>query len=494
MRTKPRILHWLALLGLALLLMAGGACQSTPYQRPELNLPAAWQGASGERAKAKDKQAEAEDKNRAALAGLAPDSLATRALGFNDPELGRLLVLALQRNNDLAVAALKVRQARLEAGLKADALYPTASANLSGEYASNLNNGQNSTSHGASGSLSYEVDLWGKLTSQRDMAAWEAAATEDDLRSAALTLLETTAELYFQTAYLNESIALGRKNIDRAGKSLELAQVRHRAGADSSLAEMEARRSLASLQANQEELQRQLAAKRTALAILFDGPPQGAVADPQRLPRGPQPTVAAGLPAEVLSRRPDLRAAESRLRKTLANVDATRTSYYPTLSLTGTLGSASSALLEVVKNPVASLLAGLSFPFLQWNEMQLSNELAQAQYEQAVVEFRQTLYAALKEVEDALSSRQHYASQGVKLQEALTLAEQVEGTYETRYRAGAESMQVWLDAQATRQEAEASLLQNRLNRLVNYLVLYQALGGEPMKQSDPLPANGIARN
>ena len=314
------------------------------------------------------------------------------------------------------------------------------------------------------------------------MAQWEAAATEEDLRSTALTLIETTAELYFQIAYLNESIALGHKNIARAHKALELAQVRHRAGADSSLEEMEARRSLASLQANQEDLQRQLAIKRTALAVLFDGSPQGVVGNPQRLPRGPLPTVEEGLPAEVLSRRPDLRAAETRLRKALANVDVTRTSYYPTFSLTGTLGSTSAALVEVVKNPVASLLVGLTFPFLQWNEMQLNVKLAKTQYEQAVVEFRQALYEALKEVEDALSSRQYYAAQGAKLQEALTLAEKVEGTYEIRYRAGAESMQVWLDARANRQEAEASLLQNHLNRLANYLVLCQALGGEPVNQ------------
>ena len=477
-----------AFLAALVLLVAGcGGAQTTPYATPKVTMPAQWQTANSSSPAAAEKNAEA----KTAL-GVTTDTLAQRALGFKDPELGRLLALALKRNNDLAAAAIKVRQARLQAGLKADALYPTASAEVGGSYTHNLESGVNDNSHSASGTLSYELDLWGKLARERDMAIWEAEATEEDRQSAALALLGTTAELYFQIAYLNERIGLGQQSISRAEKSLELAQVRHRAGADSSLDELEARRSLANLQATQKDLLRQLAVKRTAMAILFDGPPEGIATDPKRLPRGPLPEVEEGLPASLLGRRPDLRAAELRLRQALANVDVERTSYYPTLSLTGTLGSTSSALLEVVKNPVASLLANLSFPFLQWNEMQLNIKLAKAEYEEAVINFRQTLYEALKEVEDALSSRQYYAAQAASYQDALAAAGLAERRYETRYRAGADTMQVWLDAQEARQNADASLLSNRLDRLTNYLILYQALGGEPLKLTNGSNADSIS--
>lgn len=473
MKTNLRIFHWVALLALALLLAGCGAAQTTPYATPEVTMPADWQGS-----KSTKKNAEARTET-----GITANDLATRALGFKDPELGRLLALALRRNNDLAAAAVRVRQARIEAGLKADALWPAVAAEVNGNYSRALDNATNENSHSASGTLSYEVDLWGKLARKRDMATWEADATEEDRQSAVLSLIGTTAELYFKIAYLNESIALGQASIARALKALELAQVRHSTGADSSLEELEAQRSLASLQASQKDLLRQRALKRNAMAILFNRPPEGVVTDPKRLPRRPLPTVEEGLPAQMLGRRPDLQAAELRLRKALANVDVTRTSYYPTLALTGTLGSTSLALVEVVKHPVASLLASLTFPFLQWNEMQLNIKLAKAEYEEAVINFRQTLYEALKEVEDALSSRQYYAAQGANLQEALATAQTVEGMYETRYRVGSDSMQVWLDAQENRQEAEISLLDNRMNRLVNYLILYQALGGEPVKPS-----------
>ncbi|MCB2187551.1 MAG: efflux transporter outer membrane subunit [Deltaproteobacteria bacterium] len=463
---------------LALTWGLSGCALTTDYARPALNLPATWQGAG---------QASGEAPASTAPATAGPDALtedevralAAGALGFHNPELERLLLAALAKNNNLAAAAWKVRQARLTAGLKADALWPQLGATVSGDYRRDLHDAENDSSHAASGTLNYEVDLWGKLAKTRDLATWEAEATDQDRRAAALALVCTTAELYFQIGYLNESLVLGEASISRAAKSLELARLRHRAGADSSLEVQEALRSLASQEAAQEDLRRQLASQRTALAVLFDAPPEGEVADPRNLPQGSLPQVAEGLPAELLGRRPDLQAAEWRLRASLGNVDVQRVSYYPTLTLTGALGSTSSALLQVINHPVASLVAGLSLPFLQWNEMQLNNELAQAQYEQAVVEFRQTLYEALKEVEDALSAGQYYTAQGQKLAEALRAARTVEGIYETRYKSGLDSMQVWLDAQEKRQTAETSLLTNSLNRYLNYLVLYQALGGEP---------------
>lgn len=473
--------HWLTLVALTLLLTGCGSFQTTAYLRPEVNLPSSWQGTAKVQSET-DTKAETKTQTQA-MTNEEVKALASGALGFQDHDLERLLTEVLRRNNNLAAAAIKVRQARLEAGLKADAMMPSLGAEISGNYNRDLHDAENDSSHAASGTLSYEVDLWGKLANQRDIAQWEAEATDQDRRSAAIALVCTTAELYFQIAYLNESITLGKQSIARARKSLNLAHLRYSAGADSSLEFQEAKRSLASQQASQEDLRRQLAQNQSALAVLFDGPPQDVVDNPKQLPQSVLPTVDEGLPADILGRRPDLRAAELRLRESLTNVDVQRTSYYPTLSLTGALGSTSSALLQVINHPVASLVAGISLPFLQWNEMKLNTALAQAEYDQAVVEFRQTLYEALKEVGDALSAGQYYTAQRQKLQEALSAARTVEGIYETRYRSGQESMQVWIDAQENRQTAETSLLANRLNQLLNYLILYQALGGEPVESN-----------
>lgn len=126
--------------------------------------------------------------------------------------------------------------------------------------------------------------------------------------------------------------------------------------------------------------------------------------------------------------------------------------------LTGTLGSSSTSLSEVLRNPVAVLATQLALPFLQWNEMRLSVKCSQAEYEEAVVNFRQTLYQALGEVENALSARRMLAEQGASLEQALAAARQVERMYEVRYRAGYVSLKVWLDA---RKHAEFPKLRSR---------------------------------
>lgn len=159
-------------------------------------------------------------------------------------------------------------------------------------------------------------------------------------------------------------------------------------------------------------------------------------------------------------------------------MDATRANYYPALTLTGSLGSSSTSLANVLQNPVAALGAGLTLPFLQWNTMRLNVKISEADYETAVVNFRQTLYAALGDVENALSGRTQYEAEGKQLEEALALAKRSEQLAEVRYRAGYTAVQLWLDAQESRRSAEKSLAANRLNRLKNLMTLYQALGGE----------------
>ena len=118
----------------------------------------------------------------------------------------------------------------------------------------------------------------------------------------------------------------------------------------------------------------------------------------QWLPDGELPTVSAGLPASLLAQRPDLKAAEQRLRKLLANIDNTQASYYPTFTLTGTLGTSSISLLNFLQNPYAALGASLALPFIQWNTMKLNVEISKTEYEEAVVNFSQTLYSALSDL------------------------------------------------------------------------------------------------
>ena len=255
-------------------------------------------------------------------------------------------------------------------------------------------------------------------------------------------------------------------------------RAQYAAGGASALEVAEAAQTVASQVAAHAVLVQQRVEYVNALAILFDGPPDRTMSDPPRLPQAPLPMARAGVPAELLGRRPDLRAAELRLRQALSNVDAARASFYPSLSLTGTLGGSSDALGMVLQNPVASLAGSLTLPFLQWNQRQLNLKISRTDYEERVVGFRKSLYQAMADVENALSNRSQLRQRGEQLDAALSAAREAERLYEVRYRAGSVALRAWLDAQERRRTAEIARDENRLDRLVNQVKVYQALGGD----------------
>jgi NodT family efflux transporter outer membrane factor (OMF) lipoprotein len=409
---------------------------------------------------------------------------ATEALGnpwwqqFGDERLNRLVAKVLEANTDLAVAGLRLKQARLTAGLASDALRPHVDAALSSGYDKPLQSGAGSThSNTASIEVSYALDLFGKLRSQREAATWEAQATAEDLQSTALLLVGDTCNLYWTLAFLNQRVVAGEQSLDRLQRTLTLVQDQFNAGAVSRLEVREAEQNLESQRAAQSQLIQQRIETRNALTVLLDGQPWPELDELQSLDDTHLPDIEPGLPAELLARRPDLRAAELRLRAVLANVHATAASYYPSISLTGTIGGSSTALGDVLANPVATLGAGLALPFLHWNEMTLNTEIAGADYEIAATDFRKTLYTAFTDVDNALSARVELNKQLDARQKSFDAAVDVERLYEVRYRSGATPLRLWLDAQETRRSAELSLAEARLSQLQNDALLFQALGG-----------------
>jgi NodT family efflux transporter outer membrane factor (OMF) lipoprotein len=449
----------------AALLMSGCASNfNGPYQAPALTLPQQYS------------QAGAATVTGAALY-TAPGALWwTR---FNDPALDRLVTEVLQRNNNLAAAAIRVRRAQLLAGLADNNLQPRFSGSVGTGASLPLEAGAVTTrSNSVSLTAGYEIDLWNRLGSLRDVARWEALATEQDRESTALALVGTTAGLYWQLGFVNQRLSANAESIAYAQTTFNLVQAQYRAGGVSGLEVAQAKQTLASQQASQSALQQLAVEARTALALLLDGPPGTSLSNPDTLPILALPLVDAGAPAALLGRRPDLRAAELRLRGSFTGIDATRASYYPALSLTGSLGSSSAQLSNVLQNPVATLGLGMTLPFLQRTAMQLSIRVSETQYEEAVVNFRQTLYTALGDVDNALSSRQQLAQQGARLEETLQAARTAERLYEVRYRAGAATLSLWLDSQEKRRTADIALATNRLARLNNQVTVYKALGGD----------------
>jgi NodT family efflux transporter outer membrane factor (OMF) lipoprotein len=396
---------------------------------------------------------------------------------FNDPNLNTVVTEALNQNPGLALAALHVRAAQLQTHLAV--INPVVAAGYTYDYAKPLTGSFPATQfHSLTASASYEIDLWDQRAATKDVARWEARATVEDRRSAALTLIGDAVNLYFELADVNQRIALGEESIIYGEKALRLVQILKAAGGATQLEIAEAEQRVHSQKATQAALVEQRVELRNALKVLLNGTTWPESTEATALPDGPPPAVAAGLPAALLDRRPDLRAAEMRLRETLAQTDATRLSFYPNLSLTGSLGTASTGLSELVSNPLGSLAATLALPFIQLNEAHFETALARTQYDIAVVSFRETLLQALIDVDNALSARTQLAAQGVELKRSLDSAKTTEHLYEIRYRAGAVALSSWLDAQESRRQSEIALFNNRLASLQNYVTLCQALGGD----------------
>jgi NodT family efflux transporter outer membrane factor (OMF) lipoprotein len=438
--------------------LLAGCATRTPYERPVAPLPAAF------------------THQASSMQATMRDDMWWRA--FGDPTLDALVDLAIARNPDLAAAAVRVRRAYLEARLAGNALLPIPGGSLSTGLSRPMSGAARRSTENAIGSvgLAWEVDLFRRLDARRDAARFEAEATAEDRDGVFLALVGTTASLYWQIALANERIALGEQSLAYARRTQSLVGTQYSAGGVSALEVREAEQTVTSQEAALTEVRQARVRAREALMVLLNGAP-APTDEPRSLRTKPLPSIAAGLPADLLGRRPDLRAAELRLRSVLANVDATKASFYPALTLTGALGTSSSGLLNLLANPVATLGAGLTLPFLNINAMRIETQIARTRYKEAVILFRKSLYGALAEVEAALSARAELAMQGLALRRARDAAADAERLYEIRYRAGAVPLRTWLDAQERRRAADLALSSNRLAQLQNQITLHQALGG-----------------
>ncbi|WP_288898824.1 TolC family protein [uncultured Delftia sp.] len=423
-------------LACAVALAGCGAITRTTYEAPQVALPAQFEHA------------------QPSAATPAPEAW-WRA--FGDPRLDAWIDMALARNPDLATAGIRVRRAALQAQLAGRALLPQPGGTLSTGASRPLSGSPRSTLETSSATLSvgWELDLFDRLGAQRDAAVFEAQASEQDRQAVALSLAATTASLYWQLALANERLEFARQSLEYTRRTGELVEAQYRSGAVSSLERREARQALNEL-------------------LLGAEAPGG---EPQALPTGALPAIAAGLPAELLGRRPDLRAAELRLRASLASSDAATARYYPTLSLTGSLGGSSNSLLDLLANPVTALGASMTLPFLNVGEMRLNTAIARNQHEEAVVNFRKSLYAALAETEKALSARTELASQEQAQQRVMQESAEITRLYEARYRAGQVPLRTWLDAQERSRNAQLALSALHLAQLQNQVTINKVLGG-----------------
>jgi len=393
--------------------------------------------------------------------------------GFGSSELDGLIAATQTGNLDLAAAETRVLQADASVRQSGAALLPFVG--VGADASKQTHSGSFSVSLGAS----YEFDFWGR---NRDLLAASkaiATATRADRETVALTATAGTATTYFQLLSLRERLSIARQNLESAQSVLTITEARVRNGIATPLELAQQRSQIAGLQSVIPQLQQQELLTRAALALLLGLSPEGfdvAGADIENISL---PEVAPGLPAELLTRRPDVAAAEASLQSAHANVQAARAAFFPTLSLTGSGGLASAALTGLIANPVASYGLGLSLAQTIFDGGQLTaqSDAARAREQELIASYRSTVLTAFSDVETSLGGIAHFREQEGYEAEQVAQSQTAFDIAQVRYREGIADYLAVLDAQRTLYSARDSLGQVKLQRLQAAVALYKALGG-----------------
>jgi len=454
---------------LCLVSLAGCSAMRSKFQQPELDIPQSWS----------QTPAQAQGGHTSAL--VQPEHWWTR---FQDPALDSLIERVLASNSDLEKATLTLRKALLEAGVSENNQTPRLGFAQNSSRRYDLDEGSSESGYGAALSLSYELDLWQRLEALADASELAARASYEEREALAQDLVVTTATLYWKLGYLNQRLALIRDNLEDSERTAALIRLQYDNGANTRLEVAEAQQAVLDQQLQLSQMQQELSEAQNALTILLNLPLQETGVAIAQLPEPSIPDIAAGVPADLLLRRPDIRASLYQLQSTLAEKDAVAAGYLPTITLTGALNTSSSSLLELLQNPVATLGSGIVLPFLEWREMQLNKGISEVDYQLAVVDYRDTLYQAFEEVDNLLTAKGHYEHQEQVYGQQFSNAREIERIYRSRYSHGESDLIDWLSAAQSRRGIEASVLENRYNRFVVQARLYRALGGDDMAFKD----------
>ena len=437
-----------------LLLLAGcSALTRSDYQRPLLSLPTQWQPAT--------------------------DTVSEYGWQrFGDPRLARVIEQVLESNNDLAAAAITVQQARVAAGLTNTNMTPDVAVSGSASNSKNVRRGTSSQESYSSGiTIAWELDLWGKLARTREQSEWEAVASEQDYHATVLTTMGTTAQLYWRIALYNQQIRNQRDGLAISQQTVQQVQSWFNAGKVGQLDVLQSQQALLERENQWRTLVQQRQNTRNALALLLNRPAEQHADEAPALDVNQQVPIAQKTPLRVIAQRPDIQAAESRLRAALAGYDASRLQFYPALSLDASLNAGSQIFSQWFSDPIRSIGGALTLPFIQWNTQQLTVKQADLAVKQAAITFRSTAYAALAEVDEAMENRLSADEQRARLHQSLALSQRRLTLTESRYRAGAVDFQTLLNAQDDLLTLENALAQTQYDYLYATLQLWLAQGG-----------------
>jgi multidrug efflux system outer membrane protein len=404
--------------------------------------------------------------------------------GFGSPELQAFVEHAAKDNLDLTMARLRVTQADARARQAGAAILPSVDLGGNANYLAghSVNGSAHETDWAALLSASYEVDFWGKNRATARAAAALADASKADRDTVALTTLGGVANAYFQVLSLRERLSIAAANLEAAQKLLDVIQARFNVGMANPVELASQRAALATAALVVPELQQQESEALAALALLLGRAPEQFSVEGRSLDSLVEPIVGAGLPAELLTRRPDVFMAEANMRAANADLVAARAALFPTLNLTAAGGLQNPALNAAVTTlsgvgPTLSLGASVAQTIFDGGKLRAQRAEAQAKEEELVAAYRSAILAALVDVENALSALRHLNDARTFQNENVAQSEKAFEGATLRYKEGSGDFLTVLEAQRTLHTAHDQYSQYQLARFQALVALCKALGG-----------------
>jgi NodT family efflux transporter outer membrane factor (OMF) lipoprotein len=399
---------------------------------------------------------------------------------FGDEQLNALMETTLAGNLSIEQAAARLRQAEASAVKSGAARFPSLTG--SGEGETTTTGYRNSTINTADNyslglKASYELDLWGRVASTRKAALRSMDSSRYDLQTAAMTIAAETVDAYFEWQLLNARLALLTEQLDSRRNMLSVIEERFKTSSSDALDVLNQREAVASAEAAIPPVRASLQAAYNALAILTGRPPQTdlglAVKTLPELPARP----AAGLPADLLAMRPDLQSAWADLGQADWNVRAAQAARLPAITLTGSINTSDEDVDNLFDNWISNLAAGLALPLIDGGSLRAEVRRTKAVSDEQVAAYRETVYEAFAEVEDAISAEQN---QQERLEALARQSEFSKAAAEETYRRYTRGLETYYDALNSRtsyQTQQVSELIARTDLIAARVQLCRVLGG-----------------
>lgn len=459
------------LTALSLVLLTTGCTLGPNYQRPAVPAPQAWR--------------EIPKADAQSFANTPWFEV------FDDPKLQELIRVAVGENKDLKIAIERIEEARAFYGIAKADLWPkvdvTAGAGRGRVPLASGGSGTDVSQFSLSADVSWEIDFFGRIRRTTEAQQALFLGTQEARRATVIALVADVARAYFELRDFDRRLAITRATIESRREYLQLAKDRFEGGVTAEIDFRQADAELRRVEALVFDYERLIALKENELSVLLGRNPgpilRGRELDKMKLPAA----VPAGLPSDLLERRPDVRAAEQSLAAATANIGAAKALLFPRIALTGSLGVSSSELDTLFNSPAQawSIAAGLLQPIFNAGKNKRRVEVTESQQRQSLYAYEQAILQAFRETEDALVSYQRTGEQKKAQSLRVDAERKVLDLAEIRYRGGVAAYLEVLDAQRSLFNAEIDEAQTLGGHLLSLVRLYKALGGG---WQEPAPA------